>query len=93
MSDQPEKISQDDFLTLNQLKSDQEKASYNAKMAELMYENALLKIYLKYELTSEDGIDPQDGKIIREKDREKNYDAEITETEGTSTDVGTDHSS
>ena len=78
-------VSQEDLRVLKGLAKDMERAVnavHNATMqkqaAELLHENTLLKIYLKYGLSSKDGFDEETGKIIL---GEKKYEDESTEAE------------
>lgn len=40
-------------------------ASLQVKVAELLYNNSILKLYIKYGLSGSDGIDEQTGQIVR----------------------------
>lgn len=47
-------------------------ADLQSKVAELMYNNTILKLYLKYNLSGSDGIDDRTGQIIRNVEEDKN---------------------
>lgn len=72
-----EYIDKDDLMALRQLKAKMEYdflASENAvlksQVSDLNYQNSVLKIYIKYGIRSDDGLDYKDGKIIKKEEKE-----------------------
>jgi len=90
MIENEEKISDEDLRVLLELQRRQEVALKDEEMSELKHKlsvlikenanltrkNTILKIYLKYNLTSKDSIDQNSGAIARvvEEEKEENYD-------------------
>ena len=84
-------VSQDDLKVLKGLADDMERAAnavQNATMQkqaiELLHENTLLKIYLKYGLSSKDGFDEETGKIILGDKKNEDESTEAANNEGVS---------
>lgn len=66
-----EKVDLEDILLLRELKHNYVAASLKGKInelekqnSELLYDNSLIKIYLKYGLTTNDSINQSTGEII-----------------------------
>jgi hypothetical protein len=84
-------VSKEDIDVLKGLARDKEAAARTVEVAnmqsqsvDLLYENTLLKIYLKYGLSSSDGFDKETGQIIRGDKENENEGTETEDTEGTS---------
>lgn len=91
MSEEESFVSSEDLKVLAGLANDKERAVRTLETAtmqkqsiDLLYENTLLKIYLKYGLTSNDGFDEETGKIIRGDNKDEDESTEAEDAEGTS---------
>ena len=82
-SDKKEFIDKDDLIVLRSLKAKHdfdilysENSINKERVSELNYENSLLKIYIKYGITLDGGLDYKDGRIVRKKKKEEKNDNE-----------------
>ena len=70
-------LSTEDFELINTATKQLQDAQYEAKIAELNLErlnlqrkNIILGMYVKYDLSEDDGIDNATGKILKKEDKE-----------------------
>jgi hypothetical protein len=84
-------VSKEDLDVLKGLKNDKSRAARTVEIAglhkqsvDLLYENTLLKIYLKYRLNSDDGFDEETGLILRGDKKNEDKGTETEYAEGTS---------
>ena len=83
MSEQENFISKDELLTIRHMKAQSdyailasESAINKSRVAELTYENAMLKLYIRYDVGLDGGIDIATGCIIEKEEEKDQYDNE-----------------
>ena len=65
------KLSEEDLISVKDSQKNLQLSRAATKSAELEYENAILKLYLKYNLSMSDSIDLETGKITSHESTEK----------------------